>query len=329
VILNIKIYAFDLQNEVLGGNLVDKTLVGYSGFIGSNLIMQTDFSKQYNSGNIEEAFYTRHDLVIYSGVKSEKFLANHEPDKDLKHIMQAIENIKKMKFEKLVLISTVDVYKEPRGVDENTVVDTEGLQPYGKNRYILEKWVMENVKDYHILRLPGLFGVNLRKNFIFDMISIIPSMLKEEKLSELQKVSPIDLFECYSKQENGFYKLKPVSKEVKSVLKEFFENAGFNALSFTDSRNTYQFYNLKNLWSHIETMIENDIRLLCLVTEPVSSGELYKYIYGKEFKNEFLNTPVKYDIHTVHYRLFNGKGGYIADKDSVLKDIKEFIGELL
>jgi len=308
---------------------VDKTLVGYSGFVGSNLRRQTDFVKEYNSSNINEAFCTKHELVVYSGVRAEKFLANHEPDKDLAHVKQAVENIKRMNFKKLVLISTVDVYKVACGVDENTFIDTDGLHPYGKHRYMLEKWVMDNVKDYHILRLPGLFGVNLKKNFIFDMMNIVPSMLKEEKLSELQKMSPVDLFECYSKQENGFYRLKPVGKEIGKALKDFFAHCGFNALSFTDSRSVFQFYNLKNLWFDIETMIKNDIRLLCVATEPISSGELYKHIYGKEFKNEFLSTPVKYDVRTVHYGLFNGKEGYMADKAAVLKDIKEFVGEIL
>lgn len=306
---------------------MDKTLVGYSGFVGSNLNMQTDFSEKYNSSNISEAFLTQHDLVVYCGVRAEKFLANHEPEKDLKHVMQAVDNIKRMKFKKLVLISTVDVYKELESVDENTYIDTDGLHPYGKHRYILEKWVMENVSDYHILRLPGLFGKNLKKNFIFDMMNFIPSMLKEDKFLELQKLCPLNIFEFYSKQENGFYRLKPVDKETKFSLKEFFRNYGFNALSFTDSRSIFQFYNLNNLWAHIETAIKNDVRLLCLATEPVSAGELYKRIYGNEFKNEFLGNPVRYDMHTVHYRLYNGERGYIADKDKVVTDIEKLIGE--
>mgnify|MGYP002682249752 CR=1 FL=1 len=308
---------------------MDKTLVGYSGFVGSNLRMQTDFIKEYNSSNIEEAFNTQHDLVVYSGVRAEKFIANHDPDKDLEHVRKAIENIKKMSFKKLVLISTVDVYKVACGVDENTFIETEGLHPYGKHRYMLEEWVMENVKDYHILRLPGLFGANIKKNFIFDMINIIPSMLKEEKLLELQKNSPVDLFKCYLKQENGFYKLKSLEKETREALKEFFTHCGFNAMSFTDSRSVFQFYNLKHLWRHIENVIENDIRLLCLATEPVSAGELYEYIYGREFKNELSNSPVKYDVRTVHCGLYNGKDGYIFNKAQVLKDIKEFMGETL
>lgn len=306
---------------------MDKTLVGYSGFVGSNLNLQTEFSKKYNSSNISEAFYTQHDLVVYCGVKAEKFLANLEPEKDLKHVMQAIENIKKMQFKKLVLISTVDVYKELVGVDENTIIDTDGLHAYGKHRCMLEKWVMENVSDYNILRLPGLFGINLKKNFIFDMMNIIPSMLKEDKVFEIQKICPFNIFEVYSKQENGFYSLKPVDKELKSNLKEFFTNCDFNALSFTDSRSIFQFYNLKNLWSHIETAVKNDVRVLSLATEPVSAGELYKSIYSKEFKNEFLSIPLKYDMRTVHCRLFKGERGYIADKNTVIYEIKKFIGE--
>lgn len=306
---------------------MDKTLVGYSGFVGSNLERQIHFNKKYNSTNISEAFETEHDLVAYSGVRAEKFLANSNPQTDFLHAMQAVENIKRMKFKKLVLISTVDVYKNTIGVDENTPIDTEDLHSYGKNRYCLEQWVMENVEDYHIIRLPGLFGSGIKKNFIYDMINIIPLLLKEEKLNELQKICPVNLNEFYSKQENGFYRFDAQDKKNKSHLKEFFKNCGFNALSFTDSRSKFQFYNLNYLWKHIVTAMENGIRLLCLATEPVSAAELYYSIYGREFKNEFSNKPVNYEIRTIYAKLFGGGSGYIADKSSVMAEICEFVSE--
>ncbi len=304
---------------------MDKTLVGYTGFVGSNLELQSHFNKKYNSTNISEAFESEHGLVVYSGVRAEKFLANSDPETDFLHVMQAVENIKRMKFKKLVLISTVDVYKNTTGVDENTPIDTEDLHPYGKNRYCLEQWVMENIKDYHIIRLPGLFGSGIKKNFIFDMINVIPSMLKEEKLNELQMICPINLYEFYSKQENGFYRFDTHDKKIKSQLKAFFKNCGFNALSFTDSRSKFQFYNLNYLQKHIEMAMENGIRLLCLATEPVSASELYYRIYGSEFKNEFSKTPVNYEISTIYAKLFGGGSGYIADKNSVMTEIREFV----
>lgn len=304
---------------------MNKTLVGYTGFVGSNLDMQAAFNKKYNSSNICDAFSEQHDLIVYSGVRAEKFLANMEPENDLSHILGAIENIQKMKFKKLVLISTVDVYKDTVGVDENTQIDKEGLQPYGKNRYQLEKWVIENVRDYYILRLPGLFGRNIKKNFIFDMINIIPSMLKEEKLIELQKICPLNMYECYLKQENGFYRLSSLDEKSRLKLKAFFENCGFNALSFTDSRSTFQFYNLKYLWKHIDIAMENDIRLMCLATEPISASELYCHIFSEEFKNEFAKAPASYDMRTIYSGLFDGKSGYISDKHSVMDEIREFV----
>lgn len=306
---------------------MNKTLVGYTGFVGSNLDSQVAFNKKYNSKNISAAFSEEHDLVVYSGVRAEKFLANLEPENDLKHIMQAIENIQKMRFKKLVLISTVDVYKETVGVDENTQIDTEGLQPYGKNRYLLESWVMENVGDYHILRLPGLFGRNIKKNFIFDMINIIPSMLKEEKLFELQKICQFKIDEFYLKEENGFYKLKTLDEKSRLMLKSFFESCDFNALSFTDSRSTFQFYNLNYLWEHIDVAIKNDIKLMCLATEPVSAGELYSHIFRKEFRNEFSKAPVNYDMRTIYSKLLEGERGYIMDKHSVMNEIREFVNK--
>lgn len=143
-----------------------KSLVGYTGFVGSNICLSNSFDGLYNSKNISESFGTNPDLLIYAGVRAEKFLANQFPEKDMENIKTAIANIKNINPKKLVLISTIDVYKNPVNVDEDTELEMEGLHPYGANRAYLEKWVQENISDYLIVRLPGLYGENLKKNFI-------------------------------------------------------------------------------------------------------------------------------------------------------------------
>ena len=57
-------------------------LVGYTGFVGSNLALQHQFTEIYNSKNIEKAFGTQPDLLVYSGVRAEKFLANQNSEED-------------------------------------------------------------------------------------------------------------------------------------------------------------------------------------------------------------------------------------------------------
>ncbi len=79
-------------------------------------------------------------------------------------INQAEENIKKINPKKLVLISTIDVFKDPKDMDENSVIDTQNFHAYGYNRYLMELWVHEKYPDALIIRLPGLFGKNIKKN---------------------------------------------------------------------------------------------------------------------------------------------------------------------
>lgn len=106
---------------------------------------------------------------------------------DYEHIEQTIQNIKRIKTKQLVLISTIDVYKTTNQVDEDTVINTDDLQPYGFNRYLLEKWVKEHIPNALIVRLPALYGKNLKKNFIFDMMTVIPSMIKREQFIKLER----------------------------------------------------------------------------------------------------------------------------------------------
>ena len=298
-------------------------IVGYTGFVGSNLTASGSFDAKYNSKNIQDAYGTQPDLLVYSGLRAEKYLANNEPEKDLEMIREAEKNIIKIAPKKLVLISTIDVFKTPSGVDENSEIDVSGLAAYGYHRYLLECKVREKYPDALIIRLPGLFGKNIKKNFIYDFINVIPFMLSEKKFAELSEREP-ELLKYYDKQANGFYKVNVSDSE-----KDMFISLGFSALNFTDSRSRFQFYNLADLWKDMNTALDADLKLWHPATEPVSAGELYTYLTGGKFENEVASVPADYDYRTIHDTLFGGKNGYIRDKESVMSDIWRFVEESL
>lgn len=301
-------------------------LVGYTGFVGSNLYQKGAFDAVYNSKNIEEAFDTEPDLLVYAGLRAEKYLANNAPEKDRELIEQAEQNIDKIAPKKIVLISTIDIFKEPKNVDESSEIDVTGLHAYGYNRYLLECWVRERYPDSLIIRLPALFGINIKKNFIYDFINVIPFMLKEAKFKELSGRAPM-LGDYYAAQDNGFYKVRTLSETERKVLKDTFRELGFSALNFTDSRSRYQFYDLSRLWGDIQTAVASGITLWHPATEPVSAGELYEYLTGDIFVNELPGVPADYDYRTLYADIYNGQNGYICTKEAVMQQIKKFIAE--
>ena len=316
---------FEFQkNKTVLKMLEKKILVGYTGFVGSNLVEQTQFDALYNSSNIQNSFGTSPDLLIFSGVRAEKFLANNQPEIDFEIIKEAIENIKKINPKQIVLISTVDVYPNPVDVDENNLIDNSQSQAYGKNRHYLEKWVEENFEKHLILRLPALLGKNLKKNFIYDLIHVIPAMLTEQKFLELYENNKW-IKDFYTQQENTFYKLNSISNDQKKALKKQFLNINFSAINFTDSRGIFQFYNLSHLWKDINFALENNIKKLNLATEPLSANEIYFSVFNKNFENEFLKNPPIYDFHSIHASKFNDSQKYIQSKEEILNDIKSFI----
>lgn len=145
-------------------------LVGHTGFVGGNIAEQHDFDDLYNSKNIGDIEGRDYDLVVSAANKAEMWRINQEPEVDRAEIDEFINHISKVKINKLVLISTVGVYKNPNGSDEDTRIETDGLTPYGLNRYHLEQFCRDNF-DTTIVRLPGLFGKGLKKNVIFDLLN--------------------------------------------------------------------------------------------------------------------------------------------------------------
>ena len=299
-------------------------LVGSTGFVGANLLAKHPFDKALHSTDIAEAFGGNIGLVVYAGVPAAMFLANSDPAADLAVMQAARENLRRINAKKTVLISSIAVYADSRGKTEADDPAGEGLAPYGANRLQLEKWVREDYPDALIVRLPALYGIHLKKNFLYDLHTITPAMLREEKYREL--AARCELVEKgYSPAENGFYKLN--GSVSGTALREWFEAQSFNALAFTDSRSRYQFYDLGRLWGDIEACLQNDLRLVNLTTPPVSAAKVYTALTGKTWKNELDRAPFDYDLRSLYAGQLGGQGGYLCSEEDELRDIRTFMEE--
>ena len=150
---------------------MNNALIGYTGFIGQNLINQMKFESVYNSKNISDIKNKEFDLVVSCGNSSTRWLANKEPQKDYNNIFSFIENIKTIKTKKFVLISTIDVYQNPYDVDEDSPIEDTNKNQYGQNRYFLEKAIRSLFASVLIVRLPIIYGHGFKKNLIYDALN--------------------------------------------------------------------------------------------------------------------------------------------------------------
>jgi nucleoside-diphosphate-sugar epimerase len=178
-----------------------KGIIGYSGFVGSNLARQIDFDKLYNSKNIDEIRGESFEELYCAGAPGAKWLANKHPEEDGRNIQKLLTNLAQVTVDRFVLISTVDVYRVPDLVDESSSIKTEALEPYGKNRRKIEQFVESRFPVFNIVRLPGLFGKGLKKNMIYDFIH----------LNEIEKI--------HSEAEYQFYNLDRLTSDVEIAIK--------------------------------------------------------------------------------------------------------------
>lgn len=162
-------------------------LVGSTGFVGGALLRQRDFTAGFHSTDIEQIDGKRFDRIVCAGVSAVKWQANADPATDLAGIQRLILHLDRVETDRIVLISTVDVYAEPVGVNEANVVPDTGLHPYGMHRALLEDWVRHRFPVHHVIRLPALFDVGLKKNALFDLLHG----------NRLEHIDPLSRFQWY------------------------------------------------------------------------------------------------------------------------------------
>ena len=149
---------------------VRRALVGWSGFVGGSLDPRIAPVARFRSTDVDQLPAADVDEVVCAGAPAEKWRANAEPEADWAGMRRLIDALDGSRATSCVLVSTVDVFADSRGVDETTPADTAQEQAYGRHRALLEEFVRERFDDVLVVRLPGMYGPGLKKNLVFDLV---------------------------------------------------------------------------------------------------------------------------------------------------------------
>ncbi len=168
-------------------------LIGSTGFVGGHLQKNFEFTHAYNRTNISEIQGLETDLLICAGLPAEKWKANMDPETDWWNMANLAQKLSSVSADKAILISTIDVYQPPLNVTESDKPNYIGESAYGRNRAWFETYFVSQFSDTLIIRLPGLFAGDLRKNFIYDLI--------HNRSDQLSSVNQESKFQFYNVEE--------------------------------------------------------------------------------------------------------------------------------
>lgn len=243
-------------------------IVGYTGFVGLNLLQFYKFDQFYNSENFEQAKFKHFDMLFFCGIPAVKWYANKNPENDT----NIIENIKKIletiSCNKFILISTIDVYDDVNNIllNENSIINNNNNHTYGKNRYLFEEFIKNKYQNHNIIRLPGLFGKGIKKNIIYDLINNneitnipINSSFQWYDLNNLK--TDIDIVLKNNLKICNFFTEPIDTKEILNLFKKIY-NIDYNfKIDYLGTNNNKIQYNLSTKYAKLfNSQIDNYIR---------------------------------------------------------------------
>ena len=148
-----------------------KALIGSTGFVGGVLGQASAYDLHIHRSNLQTLRGQRLSRAVCAGLPAAKWLANRNPEADRANMEILCSTLATVQAETFVLISTVDVYATPVGLDEAHDVAQGSNHAYGTHRQMFEAFVRQQFPHALIVRLPALFGPGLKKNVLFDLIN--------------------------------------------------------------------------------------------------------------------------------------------------------------
>ena len=214
----------------------DFIVLGAKGFLGVEIV---NFLKAKNykvlsvtSKNYRSLKGATSKILINSNGNTYRFKANKNPQWDFKKSFLSVCNsVNDFEYELYIYISTVDVYDVKNNIRNNSEkrqIKILKLDTYAFHKWLAERYVERNTKNYLIFRLGSLIGPNMKKGPIVDLIkknSIFMSL--NSKLTIISKSTAVSLIykilklriknEIFNITGSGNFLLQNLKKRFKNV----------------------------------------------------------------------------------------------------------------
>lgn len=165
-------------------------LIGSTGFVGRHLLNSFHFDLAVHRSNVDAIKGEETELLICAGLPAEKWKANLNPELDFSNMTDLAQILSTVRSKKAVLISTVDVYQPAVNVRENNRPPLNGISAYGRHRAWFEIFFQSNFPDALVIRLPGLFAPDVRKNLIHDLL--------HKKIDQFQNINKHSRYQFFN-----------------------------------------------------------------------------------------------------------------------------------
>jgi hypothetical protein len=260
------------------------------------------------------------------------FIANREPDRDLAQIEALIKWLDGVRTRRFVLISSIAVLQDFAAGDDKATQAFQQELAYGRHRRLLEAFCETRFDECLVVRLPALFGPGLRKNFVFDLLNPVPTMLPEAKLEILLEQLEPSLRDVLA----GFYVPDPATAmhrldrnaldadPRRGALDAAVRAAGMSATQFHNPDTTFQYYDISRLWQDIGIALRAGLDHVHLTVEPLRAADIHIRLLGSEMRQTAARLH-REDMRTRHAALWDREGHYLEDADTVLGKLAAFV----
>jgi len=306
-------------------------LLGHTGFVGGALLRQTSFVACYNSANIADIEGQAFGTLVCAAAPGSMLEANRSPERDAAQIDGLIARLATIRAERFVLISSIAVLADfAGGNDEGTQAFQQDLA-YGRHRRALEAFVEGHFASSLIVRLPALFGHGLRKNFLFDLMNPVPSLLTQTKrdalMNALDPALAAWVASLYAPDGvTGLLKLDRALLNAgrrRAALEDAVDALGASAAQFHHPDTTYQYYPIDRLWKDIGIALDAGLSHLHLAAEPLTATAIHTRLIGRPMPE----TPARLqreDMRTRHAALWGTEGPYQFKAAATLDHLAAF-----
>ncbi len=314
--------------------MTNDAIIGHSGFVGGTLVHQHAFDGKFNSKNIDKIAYSNFDTVVCAAAPGSMFIANRYPERDRAAIDALIDQLSKVQAKRFVLISSIAVLDDfAAGADESTQAFQQDIA-YGNHRRLLEAFCESQFDNCLVVRLPALFGRGIKKNFLFDLMNPVPSMMPEARLATLLEQIAPNLRDAVA----GFYTLDTdtgmcqLDRSALNVdprrpaLDAAVRAVGMSATQFHNPETTFQYYDMARLWQDIGTAIAADLRCVHLAMAPLRAADIHARLLGIDMPKTDAKLH-REDMRTRHADQWGGAGPYLESADTVLNKLSAFFDD--